>query len=86
MLFISSCKDSIKSINDLDAPTAYYGAVSQDSILFTTKKGHLTIESDHPINDQSQFALFSITKTFTAMAILQLVEAGKVELDDEAND
>lgn len=34
-----------------------------------------------PINDQSIFEIASISKPFTAIAILQLVEQGKIELD-----
>ncbi len=35
-----------------------------------------------PITPETQFLLASVTKQFTAMAIMILVEHGKLELDD----
>jgi CubicO group peptidase (beta-lactamase class C family) len=37
--------------------------------------------SGRPVTAQTPFAIGSITKAFTALAVMQLVEAGKVELD-----
>lgn len=43
--------------------------------------GMADLELDVPVQPQQVFRLGSITKQFTAVAILQLVEAGKLELD-----
>lgn len=81
-----SCKNSSKTFDDLKAPAIYYGAVSSDSVMYSYKRGNLSIDGDQPINDHSQFALFSITKTFTAMGIMQLVQSGSIHLEDRAKD
>ncbi|KAK7402874.1 hypothetical protein QQX98_011359 [Neonectria punicea] len=38
---------------------------------------------DDPITEESAFWLYSITKTISAVALLQCVERGKIGLDDE---
>jgi hypothetical protein len=39
-----------------------------------------------PIDDRSTFEIASISKPFTAIAILQFVEQGKIELDARSRD
>ncbi|TNE55561.1 MAG: class A beta-lactamase-related serine hydrolase [Bacteroidetes bacterium] len=68
--------------NLVDAPAVYYAIVSADSVLYKYARGFRSIREQYPIDTQSQFALFSITKTFTAAAILQLQQLGKLQLDD----
>ncbi|MCE1254018.1 MAG: beta-lactamase family protein [Anaerolineae bacterium] len=44
-------------------------------------KGYGQAGSDRPVTPQTQFYLGSVTKSFTALAVMQLVEQGKIELD-----
>lgn len=44
-------------------------------------KGYGAAGADRSVAPQTQFHVASLSKSFTAMAIMQLVEAGKVELD-----
>jgi CubicO group peptidase (beta-lactamase class C family) len=48
--------------------------------------GVADIESKEPITQDTVFRIGSITKTFTAIAVLQLWEQGLVDLDAPAND
>lgn len=80
----TSCNTSKNYFDELDAPASYYGTVSQDSVLYHFKKGNISVTNNQAIDKHSQFALFSITKTFTAIGIMQLVESGKIRLDDFA--
>jgi CubicO group peptidase (beta-lactamase class C family) len=52
---------------------------------FTWAKGfgYADLENRVPAKPESSYRLASITKTITAMAILQLVEEGKIDLDSE---
>jgi D-alanyl-D-alanine carboxypeptidase len=43
--------------------------------------GQAEFSPDRPIDDETQFAIASVTKTFVAALILQLAEEGKVDLD-----
>lgn len=45
--------------------------------------GFADLENRVPVKTESAFRLASITKTFTALAVMQLVEAGKIDLDAE---
>jgi D-alanyl-D-alanine carboxypeptidase len=50
--------------------------------VFRKAYGPANAEWDIPNTPDTKFRIGSITKQFTAMAILQLVEAGKLKLDD----
>jgi CubicO group peptidase (beta-lactamase class C family) len=54
--------------------------VKGDRILYLKGYGQAD-PSQRPVTPQTPFIIGSITKTFTALAIMQLVEAGKLELD-----
>lgn len=53
--------------------------VQGDEIIFT--KGYGEAASGKPVTPQTQFYIGSVTKGFTALAVMQLVEQGKLELD-----
>src|SRR5919197_2671791 len=48
--------------------------------------GLADIASGAPVTEDTVFRIASITKTFTAIAVLQLWEQGLVDLDAPAND
>lgn len=47
-----------------------------------TSAGMANVESDIPMNRDTKLRIASISKTFLAVTILQLIEEGKLELDD----
>ncbi len=50
--------------------------------VFSNSYGFSNIEKKEKINDKSQFPIASITKTFTATAILQLQQKGKLNINE----
>lgn len=44
-------------------------------------KGYSTANNDRPVTAQTQFLIASMSKSFTAVAVMQLVEAGQINLD-----
>lgn len=44
-------------------------------------KGYGKSNAQQPVTPQTQFPIASLSKSFTAIAVLQLVEAGKIDLD-----
>ncbi|GAU78457.1 serine hydrolase [Fusibacter sp. 3D3] len=53
----------------------------QNSILYEYYQGHRDVEKELPINRDTIFGIASITKSFTVIAILQLVEKGILDLN-----
>jgi len=55
----------------------------KDDFTWTQGFGYADLENRVPAKPQSSYRMASITKTFTATAVLQLMEAGKMSLDAE---
>lgn len=69
-----------KQMRDLGIPGVALGIVQGNQIVHLRGFG-VADETGRPVTAQTPFRIGSITKSFTALAIMQLVEAGKVELD-----
>jgi CubicO group peptidase (beta-lactamase class C family) len=52
-----------------------------DSVIYERYHGYENFKKKTPINEHSAFHLASVSKTFTAMVVLKLMEAGKINLD-----
>ncbi|HEX7661012.1 MAG TPA: serine hydrolase domain-containing protein [Pseudonocardiaceae bacterium] len=61
------------------------GVVQGGTLQFFHGHGSANIEAGTPITEDTIFRVASITKTFTAIAIMQLHEQGLVDLDAPAN-
>jgi CubicO group peptidase (beta-lactamase class C family) len=62
------------------------GVVRDGSAEFFYRHGLADIDGNTPVNEDTVFRIGSITKTFTAVAVMQLWERGLVDLDAPAND
>lgn len=58
------------------------GIVHNGKLVYQKGFGYADIESKVSITPKTCFRIASISKTFTAIAIMQLVEQGKINLDD----
>ncbi len=67
-------------------PSVSYLFFDEDHILHSYQKGQADILNQKRLTESTTYCGFSVTKTFTALAILQLVEQGKISLDDKAKD
>lgn len=65
-----------------DSPGIQYVVVSADSTIFSYSGGRADIAAQRSVGPSTTMMTYSMTKTFTAAAILQLVEQGKISLDD----
>jgi CubicO group peptidase (beta-lactamase class C family) len=62
------------------------GVVRDGSLEFFHSHGLADVASNIPITEDTVFRIGSITKTFTAIAVMQLWEQGSIDLDAAAND
>lgn len=62
------------------------GIVRDGQLAFFYGHGLADITSNSPVTEDTIFRIGSITKTFTAIAVMQLWERGMVDLDAPAND
>ena len=66
-------------------PGMAYGVIADGQIIYTGTAGYTDIDKKIPVTSQSAFRIASMTKSFTAMAILQLRDKGKLQLDEPAS-
>ncbi|MBK7338103.1 MAG: beta-lactamase family protein [Saprospirales bacterium] len=79
----------MKNINDFlkdqvdkgQTPSIQYAFFDTDSILFESSYGLKNVKQHTPVDAATTYHLYSITKTFTALSVLQLAQAGKLGLD-----
>src|SRR4051812_29962485 len=57
-----------------NTPSVYYAFFDMDSIIYQSSFGCGRLKGATPVSTKSTYHIFSITKTFTALAVLQLVE------------
>jgi CubicO group peptidase (beta-lactamase class C family) len=62
------------------------GVVRDGRLAFFSGHGFSDIASHTPVTEDTDFRIASITKTFTAIAVMQLWEQGLIDLDAPAND
>jgi CubicO group peptidase (beta-lactamase class C family) len=67
-------------------PGFAYGVVVDDKLVVASASGLINLEKKLPATTRSCFRMASMTKSFTAMAILKLRDEGKLSLDDPVAD
>ena len=65
-------------------PAIAYGIVLDGKLVHSNANGFLNLEKKTQATTSSLFRIASMTKSFTAMAILKLRDEGKLALDDPA--
>src|SRR5262249_58432312 len=63
-------------------PGLSIGVVHDQELVWTKGFGHADTDRRIPATPDTLFRIASITKTFTATAIMQLRDQGKLQLDD----
>lgn len=72
-------------MQERNLPGLVYGVVLGRECVYSGGLGLANLEKQYPATTKSCFRIASMTKSFTAMAILQLRDAGKLRLDDPAS-
>ena len=72
--------------NGPDVPGAAVVVIAKDRVAFVRGYGLADLESNTPVTERTNFRLASLTKAFTAAAILSLVDDGRLKLEDRVRD
>ncbi|HAT38158.1 MAG TPA: serine hydrolase, partial [Gemmatimonadetes bacterium] len=67
-------------------PGIVVGVISGDDLVWAKGFGYADVESERAMETTTRFRMASHSKLFTATAIMQLREQGKIRLDDPVTD
>lgn len=67
-------------------PGLALGLAAEGSVRFVQGYGHADLQRQRPVSTDTMFHIASITKTVTATAIQQLVDDGRMKLDEPVSD
>ena len=92
MTILSSCNSQTAEMNEIDnilirqieknkTPSVQYLIFNKDSIIHKFQAGFADIKNKKQTTENTTYNAYSVTKTFTAIAILQLVEQGKIDIE-----
>lgn len=69
-------------VKDRNIPGVSYGIVVDDSLIVASATGVINLDNELPSTTKSSFRIASMTKSFTAMAIMKLRDEEKLSLQD----
>jgi len=69
-----------------DTPGASVSVIRNGKVLYSSVYGFANLEEQIPVTTATNFRLASVTKQFTAMAVMILADRGKLSLDSHLSD
>ena len=82
----AAVEESIRTImSQTNVVGVSVAVVKNNKIIYTQSFGLKNIEANTPLTDDCIFRIASISKSFSATSIMQLVEAKKLSLEDDAS-
>jgi len=83
----AAVEESIRAImSQTNVVGVSVAVVKNNKIIYTQSFGLKNIETNTPLTNDCIFRIASISKSFSATSIMQLVEAKKLSLEDDASD
>lgn len=64
-------------------PSLQYIFFDTEKIIFEFRQGLSNIKTGKAVDANTRYHIYSVTKTFTALAVMQLVQEGKISLDEQ---
>lgn len=71
----------IKQIDDNNTPSVQYVIFNKDSVIHRFQYGFADIKKQEKTTENTTYNAYSVTKTFTALAVLQLSEQKKLNIE-----
>ncbi len=76
----------LTKLGEFHTAGASLALIRGDSLAYARGYGYRDVEAALPCTSRTNFAIASVTKSFTALAILQLAEAGALSVDDPVSE
>ncbi|WP_088340062.1 serine hydrolase domain-containing protein [Robiginitalea sediminis] len=76
----------VQHMEEEHIPGIAYGVVVDGELVLASSAGVLDLEAERPATTESAFRIASMSKSFTAMAIVKLRDEGKLRLSDPAEE
>jgi len=76
----------INKMNEYNIPGLSIGLVRNDSVLYTNGYGVRNIEKNNPVSEHTIFHTASVSKLFTAVATMELIQQKKITIDGKLID
>jgi len=73
----------LKQKGYFDAPGIAFGLIKNDTIIYSDAHGVKSLDTKAPLTSRSLFHMASVSKPFVATAIVQLIEQGKIDLNEK---
>ena len=74
-----------KYVDEGKLPGTYVKIIKDGKVVYNDKYGFIDIDKKKPIEENSLYRIFSMTKPITAVAIMSLYDQGKLNLDDKVS-
>lgn len=75
----------IEKMSQTKIPGLSLALIKNGNLAYSRSYGFKDVEKGQPATTKTVYGIGSVTKSFTALAILKLVEEGKLSLDDEVS-
>ncbi|MFN8493413.1 MAG: serine hydrolase domain-containing protein [Caldilineaceae bacterium] len=69
-------------MKDLHVPGMAVGIVQEQKLVYSQGFGVMNVDTHQAVTPQTVFSMASVSKAFAGVAIMQLVEAGKLNIDE----
>ncbi|TDB28392.1 class A beta-lactamase-related serine hydrolase [Stenotrophomonas sp. ATCM1_4] len=78
---VSARKFTQKTMEEQHIPGLQLAVIKDGQVVLSENYGFANVENQVPVTSKTLFPINSATKSFTGVAMMQLVEAGRVDLD-----
>jgi CubicO group peptidase (beta-lactamase class C family) len=74
-----------KHVDDGKLPGTFVRVIKDGKVVYNDAYGMIDVANNKPIQENSLYRIFSMTKPITAVAIMTLYDQGKLQLDDKVS-
>lgn len=83
---MNNINDYLKTQIDLSkTPSIQYAYFDVNNVIYEFRDGLKNVKEKQSLERSTTYNLFSVTKTFTALAVFQLVQQGRLKLSDQVS-